>query len=270
MITRPWGRGGPPVPVIGQGTWRMGEDARARDQEVAALRLGLDLGLTHIDTAEMYGDGRAEEIVGEAIADRRAEVVVVTKVMPSGASYDGTLRAFEASLKRLRTSYVDVYLLHWWGNRHPIGETMRAMETLVERGLLRGIGVSNFDVPQLKAAQAALRRERLLCNQVLYHLGDRGVEKSVLPFCERAGIAVVGYTPLARGGFLRSGVVAEIARTHGRTPRQVALNFLTRRPSLFTIPKAAQLEHVRENAAALDFTLTAAEITAIDRAFKRR
>jgi diketogulonate reductase-like aldo/keto reductase len=270
MITRPWGRGGPPVPVIGQGTWRMGEDARARDQEVAALRLGLDLGLTHIDTAEMYGDGRAEEIVSEAIADRRAEVVVVTKVMPSGASYDGTLRAFEASLKRLRTSYVDVYLLHWWGNRHPIGETMRAMETLVERGLLRGIGVSNFDVPQLKAAQAALRRERLLCNQVLYHLGDRGVEKSVLPFCERAGIAVVGYTPLARGGFLRSGVVAEIARTHGRTPRQVALNFLTRRPSLFTIPKAAQLEHVRENAAALDFTLTAAEITAIDRAFKRR
>jgi diketogulonate reductase-like aldo/keto reductase len=268
VITRPFGRGGPLVPVIGQGTWHMGEDSRARDREVAALRLGLELGLTHIDTAEMYGDGRAEEIVGEAIADRRAEVLLTTKVMPSGASYDGTLRAFEASLKRLRTGYIDLYLLHWWGDRHPIAETMRAMETLVERGLLRYIGVSNFDVPQLKAAQDALRRERLLCNQVLYHLGDRGVEESVLPFCERAGIAVVGYTPLARGGFLR-GVVAEIARKHGRTPRQVALNFLVRRPSLFTIPKAAQPEHVRENAAALDFTLTDADIAAVDRAFKR-
>lgn len=267
MITRPLGRGGPPVPVIGQGTWHMGEDSRARASEVAALRLGLELGLTHIDTAEMYGDGRAEEIVGEAIADRRAEALVTTKVMPSHASYDGTLRAFEASLKRLRTSYIDLYLLHWWGNRHPIAETMRAMETLVERGLLRYIGVSNFDVPQLEAAQAALRRERILCNQVLYHLGDRGVEAAVLPFCERAGIALVGYTPLARGGFLR-GVVAEIARKHGRTPRQVALNFLTRRPALFTIPKAAQLEHVRENAAAPDFTLTDEDITAIDRAFK--
>jgi diketogulonate reductase-like aldo/keto reductase len=269
MITRPLGRGGPPVPVIGQGTWRMGENPRARDREVAALRLGLDLGLTHIDTAEMYADGRAEEIVGDAIVDRRAEVLLTTKVKPTGASYDGTLRAFEASLRRLRTSYIDLYLVHWWGRRHPIAETMRAMETLVERGMLRYIGVSNFDVPQLEAAQAGLRRERLMCNQVLYHLGDRGVESAILPFCEQLGIAIVGYTPLARGGFLR-GVVAEIARRHGRTPRQVTLNFLTRRPSLFTIPKAVELEHVRENAAALDFTLTDAEIAVIDREFKRR
>jgi diketogulonate reductase-like aldo/keto reductase len=267
VITRGLGRGGPPVPVIGQGTWHMGENSRARDQEIAALRLGLDLGLTHIDTAEIYADGRAEEIVGEAIADRRADVVIATKVKPSHASYEGTLRAFEASLKRLRTTYIDLYLLHWWGNQHPIAETMRAMETLVERGLLRGIGVSNFDVPQLEAAQAALKRERILCNQVLYHLGDRSVEAAVLPYCERTGIALVGYTPLARGGFLR-GAVEEIARKHGRTPRQVALNFLTRRPALFTIPKAAQLAHVRENAAALDFTLTGEEIAAIDRAFK--
>jgi diketogulonate reductase-like aldo/keto reductase len=268
MITRPLGRGGPPAPVIGQGTWHMGEDARARDQEIAALRLGLDLGLTHIDTAEMYADGGAEEIVGAAIADRRAEVLLATKVKPAGASYDGTLRAFEASLRRLRTSYIDLYLVHWWSDRHPISETMRAMETLVERGLLRGIGVSNFDVPQLQAAQAALRRERILCNQVLYHLGDRGAESELLPFCERTGIALVGYTPLARGGFLR-GVVAEIARKHGRTPRQVALNFLTRRPALFTIPKAARLEHVRENAAALDFALTDDDRAAIERAFER-
>ena len=269
MIARPLGRGGPPVPVIGQGTWHMGEDARARDQEIAALRLGLELGLTHIDTAEMYADGRAEEIVGEAIADRRAEVLLATKVKPTGASYDGTLRACEASLRRLRTNYIDLYLVHWWSNRHPIADTMRAMETLVERGLLRHIGVSNFDVSQLEAAQAALRRERILCNQVLYHLGDRDVEAALLPFCERTGIAVVGYTPLARGGFLR-GVVAEIARKHGRTPRQVALNFLTRRPALFTIPKAARLEHVRENAAALDFALTDDDVIAIDRAFKPR
>lgn len=256
------------MPVIGQGTWHMGEDSRARDREVASLRLGLELGLTHIDTAEMYADGRAEELVGEAIADRRAEVVVTTKVLPSNASYDGTLHAFEASLKRLRTSYIDLYLLHWWSSRHPIAETMRAMEALVDRGLLRYIGVSNLDASQLEAAQAALRRERLVCNQVLYHLGDRGVETAVLPFCERAGIAVVGYTPLARGGFMR-GVVADIARKRGRTPRQVALNFLTRRPSLFTISKASQPDHVRENAAALDFTLTDQEMAAIDRPFKR-
>lgn len=246
----------------------MGEDSRARDREVAALRLGLELGLTHIDTAEMYADGKAEEIVGEVIADRRAEVFLTTKVLPSNASYEGTLRAFEGSLKRLRTNYIDLYLLHWWSSRHPITETMRAMEALVDRGLLRYVGVSNLDLTQLEAAQAALGHERLVCNQVLYHLGDRGVEAEILPFCERAGIAVVGYTPLARGGYMR-GVVADIARKHGRTPRQVALNFLTRRPPLFTIPKASQPEHVRENAAALDFTLTDHEVTAIDRALKR-
>jgi diketogulonate reductase-like aldo/keto reductase len=267
VIVRPLGAGGPPVPVIGQGTWHLGEDPRARDREVAALRLGLELGLTHIDTAEMYADGRAEEIVADVIADRRAEVFLATKVLPSNASYDGTLRAFEGSLKRLRTSYIDLYLLHWWSNRHPIADTMRAMEALVDRGLLRYIGVSNLDVPQLEAAQAALREERLVCNQVLYHLGDREVEAALLPFCERAGIAVVGYTPLARGGYMR-GVVADIARKRGRSPRQVVLNFLTRRPSLFTIPKASQPDHVRENAAALDFSLTDADVAAIDRAFK--
>lgn len=266
MITRPLGAGGPPVAVIGQGTWRMGEDPGARDREVAALRLGLDLGLTHIDTAEMYADGRAEEIIGEAIAGRRAEVFLTTKVSPSNASYEGTVRAVESSLKRLGTSYIDLYLLHWWSNRHPIAETMRAMESLVERGLLRSIGVSNLDVAQLQAAQAALGRERLVCNQVLYHLRDREIEAAVLPACERTGIAVVGYTPLARGGYL-GGVVADIAKKHGRSPRQVVLNFLTRRPSLFTIPKASHLEHVRENASALDFTLTPQDVAAIDREF---
>lgn len=266
MITRPLGASAYPVAVIGQGTWRMGEEPSARQQEVQALRLGIELGLTHIDTAEMYADGRAEEIVGQAIAGRRPEVFLTTKVLPSNASYDGTLRACEASLRRLKTNYIDLYLIHWWSERHPIAETMRAMEALVGRGFVRFIGVSNFEVPQLKAAQAALSNEPLVCNQVLYHLKDRSLEADLLPHCERQGIALVGYTPLARGGYLR-GVIAEIAKKHRRTPRQVVLNFLTRRPSLFTIPKAGQPEHVRENAAALDFTLTPRDLAAIDRAF---
>ncbi len=267
VIDRPFGPTGVQVPVIGQGTWRMGEDRAAHREELAALRLGLDLGLTHIDTAEMYGDGAAEKLVGQAVAGRRDRVFIATKVLPSNASYAGTIRACEASLRRLRTDYVDLYLLHWWSGAHPIGETMRAMEELAGRGLVRFVGVSNFDVAQLKAAQAALRGERLACNQVLYHLRNRSIEPDVLPYCEAQGIAVVGYTPLARGGFMRS-VVADIAKKHGRTPRQVTLNFLTRRPALFTIPKASRPDHVRENAGALDFTLSAAALAAIDAAFK--
>ncbi|MGH7321521.1 MAG: aldo/keto reductase [Candidatus Rokuibacteriota bacterium] len=266
MITRPFGATGIRVAVIGQGTWRMGERAGARKDEIAALRLGIELGLTHIDTAEMYGDGGAERVVAETASGRRAEVFVTTKVLPSNASYAGTLRACERSLKRLRMEYVDLYLLHWWSSRYPIAETMKAMEELVARGLTRFIGVSNFDVGQLKAAETALARERLACNQVLYHLRDRGIEKAVLPFCERREIAVVGYTPIGKGGFLR-GAVADIARRHGVTPRQVALNVLTRRPSLFTIPKASRPEHVHENAAALDFTLTPEEWSTIAAAF---
>lgn len=266
MIARPFGSTGVSVAVVGQGTWRMGERRRAERDEIAALRLGIDLGLTHLDTAEMYGDGGAERVVGRAVAGRRAEVFIATKVLPRNASYAGTLRACERSLQRLGTDYIDLYLLHWWSDEHPIGETMRAMEELVRRGLTRFIGVSNFDVGQMEAARAALARERLACNQVLYHLRDREIEKDVVPYCEAHGIAVVGYTPLARGGFMR-GVVAEIAKKHGRTPRQVALNFLTRRPSLFTIPKASRPDHVRENAAALDFMLAPEEIAAIEAAF---
>lgn len=265
MITRPFGSTGVSVPVVGQGTWRMGERRGAERDEIAALRLGIDLGLTHLDTAEMYGDGGAERVVGRAVAGRRAEVFIATKVLPRNASCAGTLRACEHSLQRLGTDYIDLYLLHWWSDEHPIGETMRAMEELVRRGLIRFIGVSNFDVRQMEAARAALTRERLACNQVLYHLRDREIEKDVVPYCEAHGIAVVGYTPLARGGFMR-GVVAEIAKKHGRTPRQVALNFLTRRPSLFTIPKASRPDHVRENAAALDFTLTPQDLVAIEAA----
>jgi len=263
VITRPFGPTGVPVPVIGQGNWGMGEKRARRREEVAALRLGIELGMTHIDTAEMYADGGAERIVAEAIASQRERVFVVSKVLPSNASYAGTIRACEASLRRLGTDYLDLYLLHWWSDRHPVQETMRAMAELSKRGLIRLVGVSNLDVDQMRQAQAALGELPLASNQVLYHLRDRSIERDVLPHCERRRVAVVGYTPLARGGFMR-GAVAEIAKRHGRTPRQVALNFLTRRPALFTIPKASDPVHVRENAGALDFALSREEVRAID------
>jgi diketogulonate reductase-like aldo/keto reductase len=265
VITRAFGPTGLPVAVIGQGTWRMGEQPGRRRDEVAALRLGIELGMTHIDTAEMYGDGGAERVVGEAIAGQRDRVFLASKVLPSNASHAGTIRACEASLRRLGTDHLDLYLLHWWSERHPIEETMRAMAELARRGLTRFVGVSNFEVEQLRQAQAAVGRLPIACNQVLYHLRDRAIEAEVLPHCERNRVAVVGYTPLARGGYMR-GVIADIARRHARTPRQVALNFLTRRPALFTIPKTSNAAHVRENAGALDFSLTREEVRAIDEA----
>jgi diketogulonate reductase-like aldo/keto reductase len=241
----------------------MGEKPARRRDEVTALRLGIELGMTHIDTAEMYADGGAERVVSEAVAGRRDRVFLVSKVLPSNASYAGTIRACEASLRRLGTDYLDLYLLHWWSDSHPIQDTMRAMTELSRRGLVRLVGVSNFEVDQMRQAQGALGDLPLASNQVLYHLRDRSIEAEILPHCERRRVAVVGYTPLARGGFMR-GVVAEIAKRHGRTPRQVALNFLTRRPALFTIPKASDPAHVRENAGALEFALSRQEVRAID------
>ncbi|MBI2203341.1 MAG: aldo/keto reductase [Candidatus Rokubacteria bacterium] len=266
MLTRPFGATTREVVVIGQGTWRMGESRSHANDEVAALRLGLDLGMTHIDTAEMYADGGAERVVAEAIAGRRREVFLATKVLPHNAAYADTIRACEGSLKRLGTDYVDLYLLHWWSTRHPIEDTMRAMVELVRRGLVRYVGVSNFDVEQMRAAKAALGAVPLACNQMLYHLRDRTIERDVLPWCERNRVAVVGYTPLARGGFMRSAVAA-VAKRHGVTPRQVALNYLTRRKALFTIPKASRPEHIRENAAAAEFTPSRADLAAIDAEF---
>jgi diketogulonate reductase-like aldo/keto reductase len=268
MLTRPFGSTGIAVPVIGQGTWRMGESRRSRKDEITALQVGIDLGLTHIDTAEMYADGRAEEIVGQAVAGRRSQVFITSKVMPSNASYAATLRACERSLRRLNTDYVDLYLIHWWSAEHPVAETLRALEDLVARGLARYIGVSNFDLTQLEAARQALTRERLTCTQVVYHLQDRSAESHIIPFCEGHGMAVVGYSPFDRAPTPR-GAVAEIARHYGRTMRQVTLNFLTRRASLFAIPRASRPEQVRENAGALDFTLTLEEIDEIDGSFSK-
>jgi diketogulonate reductase-like aldo/keto reductase len=271
MTQRPFGWTEVRVPVIGQGTWMIEGSGDAARRSAGALREGIDLGLTHIDTAEMYGSGRAEEIVGKAIAGRRGEVFLVSKVLPSNASYEGTLRACERSLQRLGTDHLDLYLLHW-ESEHPIGETMRAMERLIDAGQIRFAGVSNFDVEQVRAAQAAVRNHRLASNQVLYHLRERGIERKLIPYCQERGIAVVGYTPFGRAKFPRPGspggrVLEEIAQHHGRTVRQVILNFLTRCEGVFTIPKAGNLEHTRENAGGAGWALLAEDIAAIDRAF---
>jgi len=270
MVAKHFGWTDVALPIIGQGTWHMGDSARARPAEVAALRAGLDLGMTHIDTAEMYGGGGAEELIAEALKDRRrSDVFLASKVLPQNASYKGTLAAAEQSLRRLRTDYLDLYMLHWPG-AHPIGETMRAMEELVAAGKIRYLGVSNFDVGELRAAMKTLSRQRIAANQVLYNLGSRGIERDLVPFCEAEGIAVVGYTPF--GNWPRAGsdglrVLQQIGARYGKTPHQVALRFLTRAPSMFAIPKATDLAHVRENAGAGDFNLSDEDIEAIDRAF---
>lgn len=286
LLTRRFGYTNVDVPVIGQGTWMLAEKAEGKEAErraVTALRTGLDLGMTHIDTAEMYGNGRVEELVGQAIEGRRDKVFLVSKVLPSHASYEGTLRACKQSLRRLKTEWLDLYLLHWPSDQHPIKETMRAMEKLVKEGLVKFIGVSNFDVEELAAAEQALSDNRLACDQVLYHLGYRGIERRLLPYCAEREIALVGYSPFGHGNFqsLESSggkgaevgkqVLAEIAERHGRTPRQVALNFLTRHPGTFTIPKASRPDHVRENSLATGdnkvWKLTEKEVSSIDRAF---
>jgi diketogulonate reductase-like aldo/keto reductase len=258
------------VPVIGQGTWMI-EGRRGTEREAAdALKVGLDLGMTHIDTAEMYGNGRVEEIVGAAIEGRRDDVFLVSKVLPTNASYQGTLDACRRSLRRLKTDRLDLYLLHW-PSSYPIAETMRAMEKLVDDGMVRHIGISNFDLEELQEAEQALSKHRLACNQVLYYLGNRAIEHRLLPYCTKQGIAVVGYSPFGHVGFKPRGVAAQIlsdvARRNKRTVSQVMLNFLTRHPNTFSIPKARQIEHVKENSVAADWRLDAKDLSAIDEAF---
>ncbi|WP_338870333.1 aldo/keto reductase [Myxococcus stipitatus] len=265
-----FGRTGKHVPVLGQGTWQMeGDDHK---EAIRSLRAGLDLGLTHVDTAELYGHGRVEElIVSEAISGRREEVFLVSKVMPSNASYAGTLAACEKSLKRLRTDWLDSYLLHWPGS-HPLAETVRAFEKLVADGKIRSWGVSNFAVADLEELLSLTKPERIACNQVLYHLEERAIEHAVLPWCEARGISVVGYSPFGNGNFPRPDsaggrVLEAIARAHGATSRQVALQFLVRRPSLFAIPKSSRVAHLKDNAAASMLELSADELARIDAAF---
>jgi len=270
MEKRVFGAMGVEVPVIGQGTWQMENDDRAG--AIRALQVGLDLGMTHIDTAELYGRGRVEEsIVSEVLAGRRDEVFLVSKVMPTNATYEGTLKACERSLKRLKTDRLDCYLLHWPGS-HPLEDTIRAFEKLVGDGKLRSWGVSNFSVPELEEAVRIAGPGRIACNQVLYHLEERAIEHTVLRWCERANIAVVGYSPFGNGNFpkpqsAKGRVLAEVAKAHDASPYQVALQFLVRRPSLFAIPKASREAHARDNAAAATLELSPQEIARIDEAF---
>jgi diketogulonate reductase-like aldo/keto reductase len=257
------------VAVAGQGTWYI--ESAQRASAIAALRRGIDLGMTHIDTAEMYGSGAAEQIVGEAIAGRRDEVFLVSKVLPQNASRRGTVTACERSLARLATDRLDCYLLHWRG-QYPLEDTFAAFEQLVKGGKILSWGVSNFDVADLEEASRVVAPERIACNQVLYHLQERAIEHAVLPWCEKHGVAVVGYSPFGHGSFpspRTSGgrVLQQIAATHNATPRQVALRFLVRRPSLFAIPKASSAQHAVENAGAGDLRLSAADLALIDEAF---
>jgi diketogulonate reductase-like aldo/keto reductase len=257
------------VAVIGQGTWYI--EHADRRAAVAALRRGLDLGMNHIDTAEMYGDGAAEQVVGEAIAGRRDEVFLVSKVLPHNASRTGTIAACERSLRRLRTDRLDCYLLHWRG-AHPLTETIAAFEELQRTGRIVSWGVSNFDAGDLHEAEGIAGPGRMACDQVLYHLGQRDIEHAVIPWCESHRAAVVAYSPFGHDSFPgpRSAggrVLAEVAHGHCATPRQVALAFLIRRPHVFAIPKAASLAHVEENAGAGDLLLTPDEIARIDQAF---
>jgi diketogulonate reductase-like aldo/keto reductase len=260
---------GPSVSVIGQGTWYL--DRGDRKAAVAALRRGIELGMTHIDTAEMYGD--AELVIADAIEGRRDEVFLVSKVLPSNASRRGTITACERSLKRLNTDRLDCYLLHWRGS-YPLSETVAAFDDLVRAGKIRSWGVSNFDADDLDELLGVAGEGKIACNQVLYHLKERAIEHAVIPWCERHGVAVVAYSPFGHNDFpaprSKPGeVLDKIARTHGATARQVALAFLTRNESVFTIPKAATAEHAADNAAAGKLTLGDSEIDALDKAFPR-
>lgn len=269
MRHHPFGNGGPDVSVIGQGTWYL--DRGDRKRAIAALQRGIETGMTHIDTAEMYGD--AELVIADAIAGRRDNLFLVSKVLPSNASRRGTVTACERSLKRLKTDRLDCYLLHWRGS-YPLEDTVAAFEELVAAGKIRSWGVSNFDVDDLDQLLAVSGKGRIACNQVLYHLQERAIEHAVIPWCERHGVAVVAYSPFGHDEFpsARSEggkLLQSIADAHGATPRQVALSFLARAPSVFPIPKASSAGHAEENAAAGDLVLDADEMAALDKAFPR-
>ena len=269
MRQQEFGLSGAQVSLIGQGTWYI--DRGDRKRAVAALCRGVDLGMTHIDTAEMYGD--AELVIADAIAGRRDEIFLVSKVLPSNASRRGTITACERSLQRLKTDRLDCYLLHWRGS-YPLAETVAALEELVSAGKTRSWGVSNFDADDLDEMLAIAGEGRIACNQVLYHLRERAIEHAVIPWCEAHEVAVVAYSPFGHNDFpqprSKAGeVLQRIAEAHGASPRQVALAFLTREPYVFAIPKASTPEHAAENAAAGDLVLGDEEVAALDKVFPR-
>ncbi|MFO1061256.1 MAG: aldo/keto reductase [Dongiaceae bacterium] len=258
--------GGERVPALGQGTWRMGENGAQRPAEAAALRLGLDLGMTLIDTAEMYGDGGAELVVADAIAGRRDEVFLVSKVLPQNASRAGTVAACERSLRRLGTDRIDLYLLHWRGGQ-PLAETLAGFAALARDGKIRHWGVSNFDAGDMAELAGLAGGQGVAANQVLYNLTRRGIEHDLLPWCEARGIPVMAYSPVEQGRLLANKALARVAGRHGASPAQVALAWLLGRPGVLVIPKAGRPEHVRENRAAAGLALSAADRAELDAAF---
>ena len=254
---------GSEVPVIGQGTWHMGENPAERSREVAALRLGIELGMSLIDTAEMYGEGGAEEVVGEAIRNRRDRVFLVSKVYPHNANRRGVPEACERSLRRLGTDCIDLYLLHWRG-QYPLAETVEAFERLREQGKIRRWGVSNFDLDDMHELGAPA----CAVNQVLYNPGERGIEFDLLPWCQARGMPIMAYCPLGQGGeLLRHRAVVEVARRHGAQPAQVALAWALRQPGVLVIPKSSNPSHLRANASAAALELTPADLGILDGAF---
>jgi len=257
---------GQAIPILGMGTWQMGENRRDRPREIEALRHGLDLGLSLIDTAEMYGEGGAEEVIAEVIANCRSEVFLVSKVYPHNASRQGAIAACERSLRRLRTDYLDLYLLHWRGSI-PLAETLEAFQSLQEAGKIRGYGVSNFDVENMEEAIHLQGGSAIATNQVLYNLMRRGIEWNLLPWCQRHGIPIMAYSPIEQGRLLTHRVLQSIAQERGASAAQVAIAWLLHQKGVIVIPKSSRIDHVEQNCAALDLRLTAEELAALDAAF---
>ena len=254
------------IPVLGQGTWHLGAGRHAPEEEIAALRLGLDLGLTLVDTAEMYGEGASERLIGRAIRDRREGVFLVTKVLPHHATRRGTVNACRNSLMRLNTTHIDLYLLHWRGTV-PLEETLAGFEDLKRAGAIRHWGVSNFDVADMADLMALPGGDAVEADQVLYNLAHRGIEWDLLPFCRQRGIPVMAYSPIEQGRLLRHPVLRAVAERRGATPAQIALAWSIRHGGVTAIPEAGTPEHVRENHGALSIELTSTDLAALDRAF---
>jgi diketogulonate reductase-like aldo/keto reductase len=255
------------MPVLGLGTWCMGESDRQRQTEIRALRQGLDLGISLIDTAEMYGEGGAELVIAEAIAGRRSEVFLVSKVYPHNASRQGTIAACERSLQRLNTDYLDLYLLHWRGSI-PLAETLEALQTLQQAGKIRSYGVSNFDMQDMQElAELGAAGAAVVTNQVLYNLSRRGIEFDLLPWCRQHHIPIMAYSPIEQGRLLRHPALQSIAQQRQMTPAQIALAWLLHQENVIVIPKSSRVEHVKQNRAALDLKLNQAELAALEQAF---
>ena len=259
-------RSGDEVPVLGLGTWHLGEDPSRRDTEIAALRLGLDLGMTLVDTAEMYGNGASEELIGEALADRRDDAYLVDKVLPSNATRRGTVTACERSLRRLDTDRLDLYLLHWRGSV-PLTETVAGFADLQQAGRIGAWGVSNFDLGDMLELVALPDGAGVVVDQVLYNLSRRGIEWDLLPWCRQNGIVVMAYSPIEQGRLLGHPILGRIAARHDATPAQIALAWLIGQEGVMAIPRANTPEHVREDRAAADIRLTGPDLAEIDRAF---